>query len=61
MSVLYLPIFCSQLECDLIPSIFDVPGTHHPSVSHLSTGWGSSVSAGEASTGKLCGASAFLQ
>lgn len=52
--------FSFELECDIIPSIFYVPGTHHPKVPHLPAGWRSSVSAGEASPGKLCRASLCL-
>lgn len=42
-----------KLECNIISSVFYIPGTYHPSISHISPRWRSSVSSGETSPGNL--------
>lgn len=41
------------LERDVVSSVLNFPGAHHPALSHLSSGWRGAVSSGEAHPGAL--------
>lgn len=52
-NLLCLPFVNCPPECHIISSVFYIPGTYHPSISHISPRWRSPVSSGEASPGNL--------